>query len=712
MKSVSCDEAIAAISKLHPPKASQYLDRLSWLTAIESQILAHRAAASGRAFQASCPDDLRTWIMEWPIKLVNWNWHQTSFFLSAHFFHPQSANVGEVGYFKGHWITSKSIKDDRGKEQKTVISYTWGIIVRGDMDLSTRRSQDFMILSHEGKRIHGTIRLVASRGEHEHFKERELAKSRLPEVFAFDHRPQFDQSLATLEGDFRVAQAATATSKTSSVDLPCIELTWPGWTAKNDIPIAQILRDYDTFPSSQNHPISAVVARAINGWKRFIAPYTQPTIVNSSPGDPLLAYVVVLLSGMASALEQQGQQANYTSSQIVPMWPSIWAWLRTLHVLSQRSHTATYKSAISLTMYYGAVVRMLCASFRADPPTPLSLLIKSTKEVTDMMASIWIEEGRNIGAINRFQGSLFTAASPSGAPSEFLPYIVHRCEGGAEEVVQILFRRMKQMATPLAVEWEGLQHDLKLINYQLRPELQPERDFDVKQVHGQPEPPDNPEPPILRAALLSHPAFMTVMVNLLSLFLRKPLHSTVGLATFLSYPLLLIAKHFDIKGHESASQLMDTTIVALIVRISRTHGSERNLAVVTGHILQSFCKYFIYKASLVALGRCIALALPGGEAAFRPGGDQDLMGQSILTLQRHHRQWAQIYHSDEPQYSTDCGYPQCMQTDSGPTFRRCSGCQLVQYCSKSRQGQHWRGHKTLCAEMACRRAPVGLSGPG
>ncbi|KZP13606.1 hypothetical protein FIBSPDRAFT_130172 [Athelia psychrophila] len=54
-----------------------------------------------------------------------------------------------------------------------------------------------------------------------------------------------------------------------------------------------------------------------------------------------------------------------------------------------------------------------------------------------------------------------------------------------------------------------------------------------------------------------------------------------------------------------------------------------------------------------------------------------------------------------------------MQTDCGQTFRWCSGCQFVQYCSKACQRNHWTGqHKMLCTEMSSRREPSGLSGPG
>ena len=35
----------------------------------------------------------------------------------------------------------------------------------------------------------------------------------------------------------------------------------------------------------------------------------------------------------------------------------------------------------------------------------------------------------------------------------------------------------------------------------------------------------------------------------------------------------------------------------------------------------------------------------------------------------------------------------------GKPFARCSGCQLVRYCSKDCQKQHWKEHKALCMSV-------------
>ncbi len=35
----------------------------------------------------------------------------------------------------------------------------------------------------------------------------------------------------------------------------------------------------------------------------------------------------------------------------------------------------------------------------------------------------------------------------------------------------------------------------------------------------------------------------------------------------------------------------------------------------------------------------------------------------------------------------------------GKPFARCSGCQLVRYCSRDCQKQHWKEHKALCMSV-------------
>lgn len=111
MRAVSTDVAIKAISKLQ--HRSGFMDRWAWLASLESKIHSRWAratpgAVSGAASEAPdlisrtrLPDELRTWILEWPMKLIVWNWHpsedSTKIFPDTGFFYP--FDVGRAGCF-------------------------------------------------------------------------------------------------------------------------------------------------------------------------------------------------------------------------------------------------------------------------------------------------------------------------------------------------------------------------------------------------------------------------------------------------------------------------------------------------------------------------------------------------------------------------------------------------------------------------------------
>ncbi|KZP08179.1 hypothetical protein FIBSPDRAFT_269483 [Athelia psychrophila] len=439
-----------------------------------------------------------------------------------------------------------------------------------------------------------------------------------------------------------------------------------------------------------------VLILALTGWRKSMSPYTHPVDLSTSPCDLLLRYASLLLSSMTTAVEASDrQQADYTSTQIASMWPSMWIWLQILH--SRRSHPASNKDAISPIYLYNVVKRFLFTA-HTNSPTRLSALIMGQKEAMEMMASAWIEEGSDMYATHGFQASVLTTPLPSGASWNFMPYIVDRCGGDADDVVRILFCRIKYNAKQAETDWRSLRHDMEVIKYQIYP---------CKDA----------EPQILRQALLFHPAFPSAMVDVLSRLLNKP-KMTVELEVALTFPLLMISRHLDIRGYDCIVQLMNTTFLALIARLPRTLGSNRDIDGKIGEIFQILGRFLVYRALLGKVERNMDLALGEGEATYRKGGGQNLTGKGILALKDQCVQWAHLYNNDykmfASKYKTDCGYPLCSQNDSDHTFRRCSGCRFVQYCTKSCQRKHWRGqHKTLCAEMrSSGREPVGLSGPG
>ncbi|KZP08183.1 hypothetical protein FIBSPDRAFT_939143 [Athelia psychrophila] len=259
-----------------------------------------------------------------------------------------------------------------------------------------------------------------------------------------------------------------------------------------EFPIAQIKRETEYITElviSAKHGSTitpAIFARAIKGWRKFVLPYTHYFDLSGALCDPLLHYVSLLLKFMASALNiNDPQQVASASSQIANVWPSIWIWLRTLHSHSQRSHPDPNQeeSHISPKNLYNVVVVLLYWSHHVDLPTQLSILVKATQETMDMMVSMWIEEGRDIAGTNGFQAPFFTSPLSSGAPSNTLPYIMDRCDDGADGVVKILFCRIKCNVKQAKTDWTGLQNDLQLIQDHLK---------------------TCDDPQILRQAVLSH----------------------------------------------------------------------------------------------------------------------------------------------------------------------------------------------------------------
>lgn len=74
-----------------------------------------------------------------------------------------------------------------------------------------------------------------------------------------------------------------------------------------------------------------------------------------------------------------------------------------------------------------------------SPTARLSILITATKDMIDLITSMWVKKARDVPGTNSFQILLFRARFPSGASSNFLPYIVDRCDGGADDVERLVF---------------------------------------------------------------------------------------------------------------------------------------------------------------------------------------------------------------------------------------------------------------------------------
>lgn len=314
-----------------------------------------------------------------------------------------------------------------------------------------------------------------------------------------------------------------------------------------------------------------------------------------------------------------------------------------------------------------------------------------------MLAAIWIEEGVDTTAAKGFRASLLLQPQPSRSPesSYILPEIVSQCRGSADNAVGVLLRRIKHNVRQAEPDWTAFRSDASL-------------------VMDQHERNDTPYK-VLREAILSHPAFISTMVDSLSLLVQvkttPPVAESETFRDLLRYPLASIYRHCQIRGYRSVVHLMGTTIISIIARLAQTHGSDANVVQTCNHLLGAVIgRFSIHRPILLAASE----NLRATDSPYKmPRG---IIGHRLHSLILRVQSWKQILEA-QPPHALDCGnsqvrstcygfsaqvsyMSQCTETDSGHNFRRCSGCKLVQYCSAACQRTHWlEQHKILCSEM-------------
>lgn len=333
-----------------------------------------------------------------------------------------------------------------------------------------------------------------------------------------------------------------------------------------------------------------------------------------------------------------------------------------------------------------------------DIPTPLWTVAAESEGIWDMMATLWIEEGRDVSGTLGFKASGFIFSSHSnsstGALPGVLPQIVANCGGSSDSTVAILLRRIKINAKQAEPDWPSFAQDCQHLMIQLPRER-----------------PDTPGCAILRHSLLSHPTFAAVMVGVLSALLAVKTSQSLRTKALL-LPLLAIARHFGIKGYDCVTQLTGTNIVSIIVGSAQIFGSDEDVVEISHNLLQTIISRFtIYRPVLFATVDHFPLYCD-----FMTKKLSGRIRQDILALDSRVNDYLEISEM-QIQHSFDCGFPQvrlvycdlstlfsyflkCPVTDSECTFRRCSGCNFILYCSKRCQKKHWREqHKVLCLEM-------------
>lgn len=120
-------------------------------------------------------------------------------------------------------------------------------------------------------------------------------------------------------------------------------------------------------------------------------------------------------------------------------------------------------------------------------------------------------------------------------------------------------------------------------------------------------------------------------------------------------------------------------------------------------------RFSIHQTILFAVGHEL-MAMDVDRLMKKPNNGQ--IGYHLLALSSWIDELTRV--SEVPhQHGLDCGIHRCdlwmllcaffscsvkcAKADSRQQFRRCSGCKLVQYCSKACQKRHWHEqHRTLC----------------
>ncbi|KAF7980194.1 hypothetical protein HWV62_39279 [Athelia sp. TMB] len=462
-------------------------------------------------------------------------------------------------------------------------------------------------------------------------------------------------------------------------------------------------KDYGTFPwgdlarnatnKSAGRTIPMWFFRAIDGWKLNVSPHTPPYGFECPPQDPVTEYVHLLLNVFEVILQNGNRERlEGASGKIAPIWPSLWTWLRTISRNIQRSKSVSGSEAdaaqnkASYKLLVGILPPIICA----DPPTPLSILANETKGVKKMMATMWLDESMDLSVANGFRTTYFTNPWFSDvvptSPLKFrsnaiLSQIVSQCAGGADGVARLLLRRIKTNLKQTRPDWEGIEHDAALM---------------MSQLIGM-----SPHGGILKKALLSHPAFIIIMVDILSLALRaERSHEgpspTLTTVTLVSTTLLCLQQYLRYTGREynCAVQLNGTDIMALMTHIADSYGSHEHIAPLCADLLPSILdRFLIYKSFL----RPLKIWLSSWSS--KPGDANTIVGKEVLRVVKRVSGWVTVQKSQH-EYALSCANPYCLASDSGHTFRRCSGCKLVQYCGEGCQLKHWvQEHKSLCSEM-------------
>ncbi|KAF7986051.1 hypothetical protein HWV62_41424 [Athelia sp. TMB] len=144
-----------------------------------------------------------------------------------------------------------------------------------------------------------------------------------------------------------------------------------------------------------------ILSYTVLEWEKTVYPHTPlEDFCDSIMPISTLMPVASLICGMSMSLTELDQDAaNFILDRLVNLWPSIWKWMQNLHVNSLRARFRGARQSMESLMEENIIIQqhtMLCHALHGftthGPPYHLAALVKRTEGVSEMMATLWLEE--------------------------------------------------------------------------------------------------------------------------------------------------------------------------------------------------------------------------------------------------------------------------------------------------------------------------------
>ncbi|KAF7986086.1 hypothetical protein HWV62_41495 [Athelia sp. TMB] len=380
--------------------------------------------------------------------------------------------------------------------------------------------------------------------------------------------------------------------------------------------ITHVLRQSELCDSTD----VAIIEGAITGWSKLIAPFTPLHPPKLSPDDPILDTVAMFISAMVLRTEKLIQKPSILASlqsAVLPLWPTIWSWVQTLHE-SKGSIRALLRPQFLKVKYYGIRYTAICDALifylHNEPNVVLSTAAKQSEAVVALAATLWIEEAKDNESFCGYEAVSLLRPGIRPTPRitlDILHRIVTTCGGSNAAVLRLLFRRIKRSSKQMDSDL-----DLRYLGYEFA--------FAMDHIVD-----DDDRPTALQEAFLSNAAFsVRFMVNAMvslhqtnATILRGDANMRLAL---MQIPFLLVLKIMNSSQvHEGLSELLITPFFNLLAGVNSVRESSGStLQEMLPHLLQNvLLRFASHRNLLLAMKQNIKVAFPRAERPIGPIAD-------------------------------------------------------------------------------------------